>query len=47
MFPGLCNSEIQHCLSTCGGDVEAASFLVLERQEQGTAIKSTAVNKVF
>ncbi|XP_068218646.1 CUE domain-containing protein 2-A isoform X1 [Palaemon carinicauda] len=40
MFPGTCNLEVQHCLASCGGDLEHATTLILQRQEQGIAIRS-------
>lgn len=41
MFPGTCNLEVQHCLASCGGDLEHATTLILQRQEQGIFIRAT------
>ena len=46
LFPGICSLEAQHCLSTCGGDLEEATSLLLERQEQGLSIKNNPIPKV-
>ncbi|KAG0713904.1 CUE domain-containing protein 2 [Chionoecetes opilio] len=46
MFPGTCNLEVQHCLASCGGYLEQATSLILQRQEQGLAIKASSATKV-
>ncbi|XP_063593802.1 CUE domain-containing protein 2-A-like [Penaeus indicus] len=46
MFPGACNLEVQHCLASCGGDLEQATTLILQRQEQGISIKATPGSKL-
>ncbi|XP_042209639.1 CUE domain-containing protein 2-A-like [Homarus americanus] len=46
MFPGTCNLEVQHCLATCGGDLEHATTLILQRQEQGINIKTSTTSKL-
>lgn len=40
MFPTSCNLELQHCLATSAGDLERATTLLLQRQEQGISIKN-------
>nr|XP_053627920.1 CUE domain-containing protein 2-like isoform X2 [Cherax quadricarinatus] len=46
MFPGTCNLEVQHCLASCGGDLEHATTLILQRQEQGISIKANTNSKL-
>ncbi|KAK3882200.1 hypothetical protein Pcinc_013419 [Petrolisthes cinctipes] len=46
MFPGTCNLEVQHCLASCGGDLQDATTLILQRQEQGISIKPTTISKL-
>ncbi|XP_076059944.1 CUE domain-containing protein 2-A-like isoform X2 [Oratosquilla oratoria] len=46
MFPTTCNLEVQHCLATCGGDLEEATGLILQRQEQGISIKPSSSSKL-
>lgn len=46
MFPGTCNLEVQHCLASCGGNLEQATSLILQRQEQGLAIKPSPATKL-
>lgn len=46
MFPGTCNLEVQHCLASCGGDLEHATTLILQRQEQGISIRANTSSKL-
>ncbi|RXG55315.1 CUE domain-containing protein 2-A [Armadillidium vulgare] len=45
LFPNTCTLEAQHCLSSSGGNIEEATSLLLERQDQGISIKTPNTQK--
>ncbi|CAH1107901.1 unnamed protein product [Psylliodes chrysocephalus] len=38
MFPTVCNIEVKHCLAIAAGDIERATQILIDRQENGQCL---------